>query len=63
MRDVAHGFCNVNYDLSEHIFLFSIRRQTTFCHILTMGRSTEMMMMMQMKAQFTEEFTEQEESA
>lgn len=47
--------------INWNIFLFSIRRRTIFCLILTMARSMEMMMMMQMKAQFTE-LTEWEES-
>lgn len=47
--------------INWNIFLFSIRRRTIFCLILTMVRSMEMMMMMQMKAQFTE-LTEWEES-
>lgn len=47
--------------INWNIFLFSIRRRTIFCLILTMVRSMEMMMKMQMKAQFTE-LTEWEES-
>lgn len=54
--------CFVMVIINWNIFLFSIRRQTIFCHILTMARSMEMTMMMQMKAQFTEELTERGES-
>lgn len=30
MRDVAHGFCNVNYDLSELTRIFIFNQETDY---------------------------------